>query len=247
MSIWNDSRLLLSKYRDSVASEFSIVYERCRRYIWTPDIFFENAKHIENYENTSPSTLLKVLPDGAIIMSTRYSFKAGCHMNFENYPFDSQECVFYVSLMTSSDSVAILKWVGESSYKIRSIKMMRKTQPLQFFLREPTAETVTEVFTEDYDGVTTSLRLEKYGLIEVSDNQSVTSDLITGCDDTWTQLSSSVNSINLSKRRMKMQEPSACKVRSEVTEGTPGSTASTLIQKLTQLMVTIMVEGHTCS
>ncbi|KAF8793712.1 hypothetical protein HNY73_001757 [Argiope bruennichi] len=50
--------------------------------------------------------------------------------------------------VTSSDSVAVLKWVGESSYQIRSIKMMRKAQPLQFFLREPTADTVTEVFAE---------------------------------------------------------------------------------------------------
>ncbi|GIY86693.1 neur_chan_LBD domain-containing protein [Caerostris extrusa] len=70
-SMWNDSRLLLDKYSKNEESEFIIVYERCRRYFWTPDVFFENAKHIENYENTSPSTLLKVLPDGAIIMSTR--------------------------------------------------------------------------------------------------------------------------------------------------------------------------------
>ncbi|KAF8793713.1 Glycine receptor subunit alpha-3 like protein [Argiope bruennichi] len=160
MSIWNDSRLLLDKYRDSEVNEFTIVYERCRRYIWTPDIFYETAKQIENYEKTSPSTLLKVLPDGAIIMSTRYSFKAGCHMNFENYPFDSQQCVFFVSLMTSSDSVAVLKWVGESSYQIRSIKMMRKAQPLQFFLREPTADTVTEVFAEgNYTSLLANFRM----------------------------------------------------------------------------------------
>ncbi|CAL1293039.1 unnamed protein product [Larinioides sclopetarius] len=111
MSIWNDSRLYLNKYRDSLASEFSIVYERCRHYIWTPDIFFENAKHIENFENTSPSTMLKVLPDGAIIMSTRYSFKAGCDMNFENYPFDSQKCVFYVSLSNYTSLLANFRMV----------------------------------------------------------------------------------------------------------------------------------------
>ncbi|GIY89066.1 glycine receptor subunit alpha-2 [Caerostris darwini] len=161
-SMWNDSRLLLDKYSKNEESEFIIVYERCRRYFWTPDVFFENAKHIENYENTSPSTLLKVLPDGAIIMSTRYSFKAGCNMNFENYPFDSQECVFFVSLMTSSDSVAVLKWVGESSYgdKMSSIKMMRKAEPLQFFLRQPTAHSITEIFAEgNYTSLMANFRM----------------------------------------------------------------------------------------
>ncbi|GFT47436.1 glycine receptor subunit alpha-2 [Nephila pilipes] len=161
-SVWNDSRLHLHKYQGRTESEYTIIYEKCRHYIWTPDIFFETAKIVENYERTLPSTLIKVLPDGAIIMSTRYSFKAGCHMNFEDYPFDSQECVFFVSLMSSSDSVAVLKWVGESQYEGRmsSIKLMRKSEPLQFFLRQPTAHSITEVFAEgNYTSLLASFRM----------------------------------------------------------------------------------------
>ncbi|GFR18593.1 neur_chan_LBD domain-containing protein [Trichonephila clavata] len=161
-SVWNDSRLHLHKYRGRTKSEYTIIYEKCRHYIWTPDIFFERAKVIENYERVSPCTLVKILPDGAIIMSTRYSFKAECLMNFENYPFDSQECVFFVSLMSSSDSVAVLKWIGDSQYgdRMSSIKMMRKSEPLQFFLSHPTAHSITEVFAEgNYTSLLASFRM----------------------------------------------------------------------------------------
>ncbi|GIY86692.1 hypothetical protein CEXT_726161 [Caerostris extrusa] len=70
-------------------------------------------------------------------------------------------CIF-VSLMTSSDSVAVLKWVGESSYgdKMSSIKMMRKAEPLQFFLRQPTAHSITEMFAEgNYTSLMANFRM----------------------------------------------------------------------------------------
>ncbi|KAG8194037.1 hypothetical protein JTE90_028380 [Oedothorax gibbosus] len=147
-AIWNDTRLKLDEYKGGGNS--NSLYEKCRHYIWTPDLFFENAKKVDLFENTSPSTILKKRSDGAIVMTKRYSFKAGCEMNFENYPFDHQKCRFLLALMYSSDNIARLKWMGETSYKseISSIIISRTVQPLQFSLQASYTYELTETWLE---------------------------------------------------------------------------------------------------
>ncbi|KAG8190199.1 hypothetical protein JTE90_011922 [Oedothorax gibbosus] len=79
INIWNDSRLKVDSYKTS--GQATILYAGCRDYIWIPDIIYESAKDVKADQKFVPSTLLKVLPYGAIYLSTLYSFRARCVMD----------------------------------------------------------------------------------------------------------------------------------------------------------------------
>ncbi|GIY56674.1 gamma-aminobutyric acid receptor subunit alpha-2 [Caerostris darwini] len=69
INVWNDTRLHLDPYRGQERA--TILYPGCRQYVWTPQIFFETAKEAKSDETHLPSSQFKILPDGAVYLSTK--------------------------------------------------------------------------------------------------------------------------------------------------------------------------------
>ncbi|GIX80878.1 glycine receptor subunit alpha-3 [Caerostris extrusa] len=128
INVWNDTRLQLDSYRGQERA--TILYPGCRQYVWTPQIFFETAKEAKSDETHLPSSQFKILPDGAVYLSTKYLFRAMCPMNLENYPFDTQTCLFKISLM-APNALNEFKWIGdeESPYKHERISVEMLQEP----------------------------------------------------------------------------------------------------------------------
>ncbi|KAF8787437.1 Glycine receptor subunit alpha-3 like protein [Argiope bruennichi] len=69
-------------------------------------------------------------------------------MKFEDYPFDVQRCIFSVGLMTTTDAEAEIKWFSDKTcpYMEAPLEMLRKIEPLQFYLGEPTLHSITKEY-----------------------------------------------------------------------------------------------------
>ncbi|GFR25592.1 glycine receptor subunit alpha-2 [Trichonephila clavata] len=135
---------------------------KCREYIWMPQLFFETTKDAKSDQTHLPSTEFKIMPDGAVYVSTKFIFRAMCELNLMYYPFDSQTCVFKISLM-SPNSLNELKWIGseDSPYKNSrvSVEILKQPHLLLFYFQQPTGHSVTEEFAE---GNYTSLMVNFY-------------------------------------------------------------------------------------
>ncbi|GIY56676.1 glycine receptor subunit alpha-2 [Caerostris darwini] len=85
------------------------------------------------------------------LFPTLYLFRAMCPMNLENYPFDTQTCLFKISLM-APNALNEFKWIGdeESPYKHEriSVEMLQEPYLLLFDFKRPTPHTITEEFSE---------------------------------------------------------------------------------------------------
>ncbi|GIY11808.1 glycine receptor subunit alpha-4 [Caerostris darwini] len=75
-----------------------------------------------------------------------YAFKIGCLMYFENYPFDTQTCVFSIVLMSTSDKEVRLRWDDGTGYP--PVAFIKRSEPLQFYL----GELKTYEITNGYNG-----------------------------------------------------------------------------------------------
>ncbi|GFW07602.1 DUF4817 domain-containing protein [Trichonephila clavipes] len=97
-STWTDERLTMN------GSEVN--NGKCSSHIWTPDVVFETAKSSQIFG----STYLHITLDKVVNMAQRYSFKVGCLMYFEHYPFDRQNCVFSMALTDGIGRHHIIDW-----------------------------------------------------------------------------------------------------------------------------------------
>ncbi|GFU55776.1 glycine receptor subunit alpha-3 [Nephila pilipes] len=147
--VWNDTRLQVEQYRGTKVP--TTLYPKCREHVWMPQLFFETTKDAKSDQTHLPSTEFKILPDGAVYVSTKFIFRAMCELNLVYYPFDSQNCVFKISLM-SPNALNELKWIGseESPYKNtrKSVEVLKQPHLLLFYFKDPTAHSVTEEFAE---------------------------------------------------------------------------------------------------
>ncbi|KAF8787430.1 Gamma-aminobutyric acid receptor subunit like protein [Argiope bruennichi] len=68
----------------------------CAKFLWTPNILFDDAKQVRPFPERE--MLFKVRPPAAVSQTTGYMFKVGCKMDFGDYPFDTQKCIFSIRL-----------------------------------------------------------------------------------------------------------------------------------------------------
>ncbi|GIY34695.1 glycine receptor subunit alphaZ1 [Caerostris darwini] len=118
---WIDERITINS---------SIVNNRCTDHLWIPDVIFEQAKVIQTFGKQN--SYFYISKDKKLSSAERYSFKIGCLMFFENYPFDTQHCLFSIVLMSTSDKEVKLMWDDGTGYP--SVMLARKIEPLQFSL-----------------------------------------------------------------------------------------------------------------
>ncbi|XP_077564798.1 glycine receptor subunit alpha-2-like isoform X2 [Haemaphysalis longicornis] len=87
---WQDPRISLRRFghTQNVTVNGASLLGR----MWTPDLYFVNAKEVRTHSVTMPNQLLRLSPDGDVLISIRLSLKLSCLMFFYYFPFDKQKC-----------------------------------------------------------------------------------------------------------------------------------------------------------
>lgn len=78
--------------------------------IWKPDTYFYNGKHSYLHTITSPNKFVRLYQDGRVLYSSRLTIKAGCPMNLEDFPMDTQRCPLQFGSFGYTTRDVIYKW-----------------------------------------------------------------------------------------------------------------------------------------
>ncbi|XP_047366195.1 gamma-aminobutyric acid receptor alpha-like isoform X2 [Vespa velutina] len=84
---WVDRRLAFQGGKETLALSISMLAR-----IWKPDTYFYNGKQSYLHTITSPNKFVRLYQDGRVLYSSRLTIKAGCPMNLEDFPMDTQRC-----------------------------------------------------------------------------------------------------------------------------------------------------------
>ncbi|XP_076181210.1 GABA-gated ion channel [Ptiloglossa arizonensis] len=102
---WVDRRLAFQGGKDTLALSISMLAR-----IWKPDTYFYNGKHSYLHTITSPNKFVRLHQDGRVLYSSRLTIKAGCPMNLENFPMDTQRCPLQFGSFGYTKRDVIYKW-----------------------------------------------------------------------------------------------------------------------------------------
>ncbi|XP_023714026.1 gamma-aminobutyric acid receptor alpha-like isoform X3 [Cryptotermes secundus] len=84
---WVDRRLAFQGNKETLALSISMLQR-----IWKPDTYFYNGKQSYLHTITTPNKFVRLYQDGRVLYSSRLTIKAGCPMNLEDFPMDTQRC-----------------------------------------------------------------------------------------------------------------------------------------------------------
>ncbi|XP_060816717.1 gamma-aminobutyric acid receptor alpha-like isoform X1 [Bombus pascuorum] len=102
---WVDRRLAFQGGKETLALSISMLAR-----IWKPDTYFYNGKHSYLHTITSPNKFVRLYKDGRVLYSSRLTIKAGCPMNLENFPMDTQRCPLQFGSFGYTKRDVIYKW-----------------------------------------------------------------------------------------------------------------------------------------
>ena len=97
-SEWNETTWV-----DGSLSYSSAILEQ----IWYPDLEIEGIKEFKSQTITKHMSNVQVYPTKHIRYGVRVEITISCHMNFDKYPMDSQQCPFQVNSYFSTEQTAI--------------------------------------------------------------------------------------------------------------------------------------------
>uniref|UniRef100_A0A914DUN0 Uncharacterized protein n=1 Tax=Acrobeloides nanus TaxID=290746 RepID=A0A914DUN0_9BILA len=85
-----------------------------RKELWTPDLYFANARKSYFHHVTVPNFNLFVAPDGTISYSSRITANVACNLDLVDYPMDAQVChIRMLSYAYIADRVSVT-WFKEN-------------------------------------------------------------------------------------------------------------------------------------
>lgn len=102
---WVDRRLAFQGGKETLALSISMLAR-----IWKPDTYFYNGKHSYLHTITSPNKFVRLYQDGRVLYSSRLTIKAGCPMNLEDFPMDTQRCPLRFGSFGYTKRDVIYKW-----------------------------------------------------------------------------------------------------------------------------------------
>ncbi|XP_020280636.1 gamma-aminobutyric acid receptor alpha-like isoform X2 [Pseudomyrmex gracilis] len=102
---WVDRRLAFQSGKETLALSISMLAR-----IWKPDTYFYNGKHSYLHTITSPNKFVRLYQDGRVLYSSRLTIKAGCPMNLEDFPMDTQRCPLQFGSFGYTARDVIYKW-----------------------------------------------------------------------------------------------------------------------------------------
>uniref|UniRef100_A0A1I8F4U3 Neur_chan_LBD domain-containing protein n=1 Tax=Macrostomum lignano TaxID=282301 RepID=A0A1I8F4U3_9PLAT len=104
--IWEDARLAYSASNPNASVSLHSMKDK----IWMPDIFFRNAKQVENHADPVPNILVKLRPTGRIYFSQKLKVRLWCLMDLRDFPMDCQICRIELGAYGSSVSEVRFHW-----------------------------------------------------------------------------------------------------------------------------------------
>ncbi|XP_014476933.1 PREDICTED: gamma-aminobutyric acid receptor alpha-like [Dinoponera quadriceps] len=102
---WVDRRLAFQGGKETLALSISMLAR-----IWKPDTYFYNGKYSYLHTITSPNKFVRLYQDGRVLYSSRLTIKAGCPMNLEDFPMDTQRCPLQFGSFSYTTRDVIYKW-----------------------------------------------------------------------------------------------------------------------------------------
>ncbi|XP_075261736.1 glycine receptor subunit alpha-4-like isoform X2 [Convolutriloba macropyga] len=85
--LWNDPRLRFSLFEHPVNVDVSLL-----KSLWVPDLFVVNEKSADFHSVTKDNKLLRISPNGDVLLSQRLSLTLACNMKLHRFPMDQQIC-----------------------------------------------------------------------------------------------------------------------------------------------------------
>ncbi|KAK8772402.1 hypothetical protein V5799_024354 [Amblyomma americanum] len=133
---WRDPRISLRRFghTENLTVNGAALLGR----MWKPDLYFVNAKEVRTHSVTMPNQLLRLSPDGDVLVSIRLSLKLSCLMYFYYFPFDKQKC--FAQLRPYVNTLSQVEFVWRES---ETVYLERPTQMQDFNLEELTYENYT--------------------------------------------------------------------------------------------------------
>ncbi|EEB20448.1 Gaba-gated chloride channel, putative [Pediculus humanus corporis] len=102
---WIDKRLAFKGNKETLALSITMLEK-----IWKPDTYFYNGKQSYLHTITTPNKFVRLYQDGRVLYSSRLTIKAGCPMNLENFPMDTQRCPLKFGSFGYTTNDVVYKW-----------------------------------------------------------------------------------------------------------------------------------------
>nr|XP_037279858.1 glycine receptor subunit alpha-2-like [Rhipicephalus microplus] len=105
---WRDPRISLRRFghMDNLTVNGGALLAR----MWKPDLYFVNAEEVRTHSVTMPNQLLRLSPDGDVLISIRLSLRLSCLMYFYYFPFDKQRCFAKLRPYINTLSQVVFIW-----------------------------------------------------------------------------------------------------------------------------------------
>ncbi|XP_046993798.1 gamma-aminobutyric acid receptor alpha-like [Schistocerca americana] len=103
---WVDRRLAFTGgSKETLALSISMLAR-----IWKPDTYFYNGKQSYLHTITTPNKFVRLYRDGRVLYSSRLTIKAGCPMNLEDFPMDTQRCPLKFGSFGYTTTDVVYRW-----------------------------------------------------------------------------------------------------------------------------------------
>ncbi|XP_037803712.1 glycine receptor subunit alpha-2-like [Penaeus monodon] len=79
--------------------------------VWVPDVFIRRTRRIDTFRLLQDFQGVIFHSDNTVFTSTMMQFQLGCAMTFEKYPFDTQECMFFITSYSYSIEELKFTWM----------------------------------------------------------------------------------------------------------------------------------------
>ncbi|KAK8772364.1 hypothetical protein V5799_024394 [Amblyomma americanum] len=103
---WRDERLAFDDSQG--ASRFVTLPDDSS--MWKPDTFFSNEVSGHTHDIVHRNVMVRIYPDGTVQHSLRASMKFWCHMQHENFPFDTQVCHITLASYAYTTDDIVYEW-----------------------------------------------------------------------------------------------------------------------------------------
>ncbi|XP_063616019.1 glycine receptor subunit alpha-2-like, partial [Penaeus indicus] len=81
--------------------------------LWKPDTYFNNLKDGEIHRVSMPNVLYRIYKTGDVLYSMRVTLRLSCHMEFREYPLDSQVCGVHITSYANTDDLVKYRWLAD--------------------------------------------------------------------------------------------------------------------------------------
>ncbi|XP_054267920.1 gamma-aminobutyric acid receptor alpha-like [Macrosteles quadrilineatus] len=150
---WVDRRLAFLSDKDTLALSITML-ER----IWKPDTYFYNGKQSYLHTITTPNKFVRLYQDGRVLYSSRLTIKAGCPMNLENFPMDTQRCPLKFGSFGYTVNDVLYVWNGK-----RQVAIADDMKLSQFdLIATPAANQTDYLKSGEYSMLLVSFHLQRH-------------------------------------------------------------------------------------